>query len=121
MSDRVSVNAQLALARTRGASGMTDRVMIPLPGGRWLVLTAAAFSAALAEGSTLCVAPSVSSSNDEPLVDADQLAERFDIPVTWIEQAAREGKIPSVTFGRWRRFKASEVAAACQQRAGNGS
>jgi excisionase family DNA binding protein len=99
-----------------------DRVLIPLPDGRWLALTPDAFHAALAEGSTLSGAPGVSSAalNDEPLVDADQLAERFDIPVTWLEQAARERRIPSHMFGRWRRFKASEVEIACKQRAGNG-
>jgi excisionase family DNA binding protein len=99
-----------------------NRVLLPLPDGRWLALTPDAFRAALAEGSTLSGAAGVSPAalNDEPLVDADQLAERFDIPVTWLEQAAREHRIPSHNFGRWRRFKASEVEIACKQRAGNG-
>jgi hypothetical protein len=102
---------------------MVDHVVIPLPDGRWLALTPEAFRAALMEGSALCGASGVGVSaalNDEPLVDADQLAERFDIPATWIEQAAREHRIPSHNFGRWRRFKPSEVEIACKQRAGNG-
>jgi len=49
---------------------------------------------------------------DEALLDADQLAALLRVPATWIEQSAREGRIPCLQFGRWRRFRRSEVEAA---------
>jgi excisionase family DNA binding protein len=85
---------------------MTDRYMIPLPGIGTLVLDADVFRACLvAEAKP---APD----EDEPLSDTETLARQLSLPSSWIEQAAREGRIPSVRFGRWRRFRRSEVEAA---------
>jgi len=88
---------------------MSDRIVVWLPNGRALVLEAEIYEAALAQGSKLCAAPADSG---EPLLDAEQLAAELRIPATWIEQKAREGVIPSLEFGRWRRFRRSEVEAA---------
>jgi len=88
---------------------MSDRIVVWLPNGRALVLEAETYEAALAQGSKLCAAPADSG---EPLLDAEQLAAELRIPATWIEQKAREGVIPSLEFGRWRRFRRSEVEAA---------
>jgi excisionase family DNA binding protein len=83
-----------------------------LPDGRWLALDREAFAAALAAGAEMMAAPAPSASTaEEPLLDAEQLAAALHVPVTWIEQAARELRIPSMEFGRWRRFKRSEVEA----------
>jgi len=92
---------------------MADRVFVVLPDGRALALEADAYQMALSEGAQLqaaSVPPGVPL--NEPLVDADELAGLLKVPVTWIEQKAREGLIPSLEFGRWRRFRRSEVEAA---------
>jgi excisionase family DNA binding protein len=95
---------------------MADRVLVPLPDGRWLALTPEALRDALAEGSKLIAAPVTSASvvqqTEEQLLDAEQLAEVLALPVTWIEQAAREQRIPSIQAGRWRRFRRSVVEHA---------
>lgn len=92
---------------------MSDRILIPLPGIGTLALDGDAYRAALAEGSKLGAAPKAPGAvTDEPLMDADQLAALLNIPASWIEQKAREGVIPSLEFGRWRRFRRSEVEAA---------
>jgi excisionase family DNA binding protein len=96
---------------------VADRVVLVLPDGRALALDAEAYQAALAEGSKLCAAPAMpGAATNETLVDADQLAALLNIPATWIEQKAREGVIPSLEFGRWRRFRRSEVEAAVRSR-----
>lgn len=101
---------------------MSDRVLIPLPGVGTLALTDEAYRAALAEGSKLGAAPvSPGAATDEPLMEAEQLAEVLKVPVTWLEQKAREGVIPSLEFGRWRRFRRSEVEAAVRASRGNGA
>jgi excisionase family DNA binding protein len=92
-----------------------ERVLLPLPDGRWLALSREAFEAALVEGSVAIGAPGPTRAADEPLIDAEQLAAALNLPQTWIEQAAREGRIPSVQAGRWRRFKRAAVEGALEQ------
>jgi excisionase family DNA binding protein len=93
---------------------MSDRVFVPLPDGRWLALRLEVFREALEAGSTLSVAPALSggATSDEPLLEAGELAALLKLPVTWLEQAARERRIPSVQAGRWRRFRRSAVEHA---------
>ncbi len=94
---------------------MSDKVLIPLPGIGTLSLTREAFEAALSEGSTVITASAGSGAirDAEPLLDAEQLSAQLgNVPVTWIEAAGRDGRIPSVEFGRWRRFRRSAVEAA---------
>jgi excisionase family DNA binding protein len=62
--------------------------------------------------------PLAASPVDEPLLDAEQLAAVLHVPVTWVEQAARDLRIPSIEFGRWRRFKRSEVESHVRSREG---
>jgi excisionase family DNA binding protein len=88
------------------------RVLIPLPGIGTLSLDADTYRAALAEGAAQTNTPAPEGKNGEPLCDGNELAVVLDIPVSWVEQAAREGRIPSLQFGRWRRFRRSEVEAA---------
>jgi excisionase family DNA binding protein len=88
-------------------------VLVPLPDGRWLELAQEAFEAALAAGAArMPNARGTNPSATEPLVDAEQLAKDLSLPVTWIEQAAREERIPSVQAGRWRRFDRAAVRQA---------
>jgi excisionase family DNA binding protein len=101
---------------------VADRVLVPLPGVGTLALTDDAYRAALAEGAKLNHAPALSgAATDEPLMEAEQLAGLLNVPVTWLEQKAREGVIPSLEFGRWRRFRRSEVEAAVRASRGNGA
>ena len=91
---------------------MADRILVQLAAGQWLALDRPTFDAALAAGAQLMAgAAPVRAAADESLLDADELAAALHVPVTWIEQAARELRIPSMEFGRWRRFKRSEVEA----------
>jgi hypothetical protein len=76
---------------------VADQITIALPDGRWLALDRESFSAALAAGAELMGAASASPAvaAPEPLLDAEQLAEALHVPVTWIEQAAREAREPA--------------------------
>lgn len=95
---------------------MTEHVLIPLPGIGTLALDGETYRNALAAGAKLSAVPGPSSKvSDEPLLDADQLGTLLGIPSTWIEQKAREGVIPSLEFGRWRRYRRSEVEAAVRR------
>ena len=43
------------------------------------------------------------------LLTADEVAERLKVPRSWVYRAAREGGLPSVRCGRYRRFDDSDV------------
>ena len=93
---------------------MSDRVLVPLPDGRWLALTPETFRQGLADAAAFGPAPIAAGAAGEPeppLLDAEQLAEAMGVAVTWVEQAARDGRIPSVHAGRWRRFNRAAVEA----------
>jgi excisionase family DNA binding protein len=92
----------------------SERVLLLLPDGRWLALAPDVFREALASGSALfAAAPSPApATTSEQLLDAEQLAAALSLPVTWIEQAARERRIPSIQAGRWRRFSRAAVERA---------
>ncbi len=89
-----------------------SRVIVVVPGLGTLALEVDVYRRALAEGAALVGAPATATSTDEPALDAEQLASALSLPVTWVEQAAREQRIPSIQAGRWRRFKRSAVEAA---------
>lgn len=97
---------------------MSDRVLLPLADGRWLAMTLETLSDALAAGAALMPSPAISAITDsEPLLTAEQLAEITGVPASWYEQKGRTGEIPSLEFGRWRRFRRSEVEQAVRGRA----
>lgn len=43
------------------------------------------------------------------LMTADEVAERLQVPRSWVYRAAREGDLPSVRCGRYRRFDERDV------------
>ncbi len=91
---------------------MADRILVALPDGRWLALDAEAFDAALVAGAASTAAASTpGSSAGEPLLDADQAAAHLGLMARWLEDGARAGIVPHYKFGRFIRFKVSEVAA----------
>lgn len=44
-----------------------------------------------------------------PLLTAEEVAAQLKVPRTWVYRAAREGELPSVRCGRYRRFDADDV------------
>jgi len=91
-----------------------DRVIVVVPGLGALALEVDAYRRALAEGAAL-VGPAgpAAAADDETLLTAEQLSAALgNVPITWLETAGRDGRIPSVECGRWRRFKRSAVEAA---------
>lgn len=92
---------------------MSERVLIPLPGIGTLALDGETYRAALAEGAerTGAPAPSAAVTDAEPLLDAEQAAARLNITARWLEDSARAGIIPHHKFGRFIRFRVSELAA----------
>ncbi len=45
----------------------------------------------------------------ECLLDATEIAERLNVPETWVLAAARSGAMPSVRLGRYVRFDLTDV------------
>ena len=45
------------------------------------------------------------------LLTADQLAERWQVPKAHVYRLAREGRLPTVELGRYRRFRFEAIAA----------
>jgi excisionase family DNA binding protein len=92
---------------------MSDKVLVVVPGLGALALQPDVYRQALAEGAVLAGTQNAKSpATDEPLLDAEQLAGKLSIPTTWLEQAARDGRIPCVRAGRWVRFSRAAVEAA---------
>ncbi len=100
---------------------MADRILIPLPDGRWLALSADSFTEALQAGSALMPATgSVSRPAPSPtLASAEDMEAATGVPASWFATQARERRIPFVKLGRYVRFNPAEVLAseAMQRRA----
>ena len=47
----------------------------------------------------------------DQLLTAEQLAERWQVPVAHVYRLARDGRIPCVRLGRYRRFRLDAVEA----------
>ncbi len=99
---------------------MSGQVIVPLPDGRWLGLSAEAFEEALRAGAEFAPPSPAAPVTSEPLLGSEQLAAALGLPASWVEQAAREGRIPSIRCGRYVRFSRSAVEAVLT-RSGSGS
>ena len=95
---------------------MAQRVLIPLPGVGTLALEEETYRRALEEGAKFNPLHEPDTDPNERLLNSQQLADVLQVPVTWIEQQAREGNIPSLPFGRRRRYRRSAVEAVIKQR-----
>jgi excisionase family DNA binding protein len=94
-------------------SDRVDRVLISLPDGRWIALEPEALKVALAAGAAIIgTKPAPDDAEGEPLMDVEELAGYLKLPMTWIEEAARSKRIPSIQAGRWRRFSRRAVERA---------
>ena len=47
----------------------------------------------------------------ERLLTADELAQRWSVPPAHVYRLARDGRIPVVEIGRYKRFKQSSIVA----------
>lgn len=92
---------------------MADRVLVVVPGVGALALEAEVLREALAQGVELLAAqaPSPATHGVEPLLDADQAAVQLNVTARWLEDSARAGIVPHHKFGRFIRFRVSELAA----------
>ena len=43
------------------------------------------------------------------LLTADDVAELLGVPKTWVYEASRRGRIPTVTLGRYRRYRRDAI------------
>jgi excisionase family DNA binding protein len=95
-------------------------IAIPLPDGRWIALTPADFSAALAAAAEIVPAagpvpsgnPEVGSCTTGKLLTSAQMAELLNVHSTTVETMAHRSEIPSIRIGKALRFSPSEVVAA---------
>jgi excisionase family DNA binding protein len=49
------------------------------------------------------------------LLTAGQVAERLGVPKTWVYEQSRKGRIPTVTLGRYRRYRAEAIERWVEQ------
>jgi len=49
--------------------------------------------------------------NGGPLLTAAEVGELLGVPATWVYDQARRGRIPTVTLGRYRRFRRQAIEA----------
>lgn len=52
------------------------------------------------------------------LITAEDVARRLHVPPTWVYRAARNGDLPSVQCGRYRRFDEADVERWIQSQKG---
>ena len=91
-----------------------DFHVIWLPGGELIVLTSEELDRAFRRGN--CYRQREPNGvSAERLVTAKELADLLSVPQTWVEEAARQKKIPSVLAGKYRRFNPSSVVSALKR------
>ena len=49
------------------------------------------------------------------LLTAADVAEMLGVPTTWVYEQSRRGRIPTVTLGRYRRYRAEAIAEWVEQ------
>lgn len=94
---------------------MAETVLVVVPGLGTLALDRAEFDRARQRGQEMlgvATPAQAHAANDEGLLDAAGLSECLNVPATWVEQAARDGRIPCVKVGRRVRFRRADVEAA---------
>jgi excisionase family DNA binding protein len=98
-------------------NAVSDLVLIPL-GDRWLALSAeelrAAQERAARMGFGASATPAPPPVAEERLLTSQEMSDRLGVPDTWVEQAAKDARVPSVRVGRYLRFNATQVLAALQ-------
>ena len=62
-------------------------------------------------------AAATAQNGDPDLIDAPELAARLDLPAAWVRRQAREGRLPSLRFGRRVFFNLPAVIEALREHA----
>lgn len=47
--------------------------------------------------------------SDDRLLDAAEVAELLHVPVRWVRDASRSGRLPTIALGKYRRFRRQAV------------
>lgn len=89
-------------------------LLIPLNSGEFIALTTQEFEQARARGRELMPnqTPSTTAHADDRIVDAEGAATLTGVPASWFLEAARRGDIPVLRFGKYCRFRVSELLNA---------
>lgn len=53
------------------------------------------------------------------LLTAEQVAEMLGVPKSWVYEQSRRGAIPTVTLGRYRRFRLEAIEEWIKEREGS--
>ena len=48
---------------------------------------------------------------NDPLLSAKEVADMLAVPESWVREATREGRIPYLALGRYRRYRRAAVEA----------
>jgi hypothetical protein len=92
---------------------VSDEALILVPlGTELLALTRRELDAARTRARELGLGGTNGETQVEQLVDSEQLAAITNLPQSWLEEAARQSRIPSVVAGKYRRFRPSVVISA---------
>ena len=90
---------------------MSDKVLIPLPDGRWLSMSQKAFEEALQAGAELLPQQtSPESGTPDEIFTADELAAITKVPASWFREAGKRGEIDVVRFKKYVRYPASVLS-----------
>jgi excisionase family DNA binding protein len=49
------------------------------------------------------------------LLTAGEVAELLGVPISWVYEQSRRGRIPTVTLGRYRRYRQEAIASWLEQ------
>ena len=95
-----------------------DRVLICLPDGRWLALSADLFREALRSGAELAAPPGPSATPQAPsvLATADEIGEATHLSRATVYELAKAGVLPCVRVGRRIRFDRQKVMTVLASR-----
>jgi hypothetical protein len=96
---------------------MSELVLLPL-GPELLAFTCEELETARKRARTLLppAAPNAAVTAPEALLDADAMQSVTGVPATWWLEAARRDEVPALRFGKYVRFRLSDVLAASPDR-----
>lgn len=89
---------------------MSDMVLVVVPGIGTLRLSREAYEAALVPLPAEKPAHIAPAAAQPELLDGPELARRSTLPLSYVMEQARQGKIPSVKVGKYRRFHVDVIA-----------
>ncbi len=58
---------------------------------------------------------------NEPLLTAKEVARLLAVPESWVREATRDGRLPHLRLGRYRRYQASKIEAWLHEQSHTGT